>query len=49
MKSHRLTRLAAVLLATIALAASAQEQKDVSQTEKSYQAGTSPLMEAPMV
>jgi len=49
MKSHRPAVVAAVLLATFAFAATAQEQKDVSQTEKSFQAGTSPLMDTPMV
>ena len=49
MKYFRPTSVAAVVLATFALGASAQEQKGVSEAEKNYQAGTSPLTTTPMV
>ena len=45
----RLSGVAAVLLATLALAAGAQEKKGVTQPEMNYQAGTSPLANEPMV
>ena len=43
MKYFRPTSVAAVVLATFALGAFAQEQKGVSEVERNYQAGTSPL------
>ncbi|MBL8363939.1 MAG: nitrite reductase [Burkholderiaceae bacterium] len=49
MKYFRPTSVAAVVLATFALGASAQEQKGVSEVERNYQAGTSPLTTTPMV
>ncbi len=45
----RLSGVAAVLLATLALAAGAQDKKGVTQPEMNYQAGTSPLANEPMV
>ena len=48
MKPIRLTRIAATLIAALAFAAQAQEQKHVSQPEVNYQAGTSPLANEPM-
>jgi nitrite reductase (NO-forming)/hydroxylamine reductase len=49
MKYFRPTSVAAVVLATFALGAFAQEQKGVSEVERNYQAGTSPLTATPMV
>ncbi|WP_404302260.1 cytochrome D1 domain-containing protein [Alicycliphilus denitrificans] len=49
MKNYRPTSVAAALLATVVLGVSAQEQKGVSEAEKNYQAGTSPLTATPMV
>jgi nitrite reductase (NO-forming)/hydroxylamine reductase len=43
-----MTRLAALLLAGVGLAAMAQDKKDVSPAEMNYQAGTSPLGDVPM-
>jgi hypothetical protein len=42
MKYFRPTSVAAVVLATFALGASAQEQKGVSEVERNYQAGYVP-------
>src|SRR3990167_1929030 len=49
MKNLQLKSVSAVLLTTLALAASAQEQKGVTPAEQNYQAGTSPLTTVPMV
>ena len=49
MKYFRPTSVAAVVLATFALGAFAQEQKGVSEVERNYQAGTSPLITTTMV
>lgn len=49
MKIPRLSSVAAVLLTTLAIAAAAQEKKNVTQPEMNYQAGTSPLSAEPMV
>ena len=49
MTISRLSGVAAVLLATLALAAGAQDKKGVTQPEMNYQAGTSPLANEPMV
>ena len=45
---HALTRLAALLLATVAFGATAQDKKAVSPAEANYQAGGSPLVNEPM-
>ena len=49
MRTRKLARVAALVLSTLALAAMAQEKKGVSQPEMNYQAGTSPLVNEPMV
>ena len=49
MNNFRLKSVAAVLMTTLALAASAQDQKGVTSAEQNYQAGTSPLTTVPMV
>ena len=49
MKTLRLSSVAAILLTTLAISASAQEKKSVTQPEMNYQAGTSPLVVEPMV
>jgi nitrite reductase (NO-forming) / hydroxylamine reductase len=49
MKSIRPSTLAAVLIATVALVAHAEEKKPVTAPEMNYQAGTSPLAGEPMV
>ena len=48
MTTRKLARLAALALSTLALAAVAQEKKDVSAPEMNYQAGSSPLADVPM-
>jgi nitrite reductase (NO-forming)/hydroxylamine reductase len=48
MKISRLTHGAALALTVAALSAIAQDQKPVSQEEKNYQAGSSPLVSTPM-
>jgi nitrite reductase (NO-forming)/hydroxylamine reductase len=49
MKNPRLSKIAAVLLTTLALAAMAQEKKGVTPSEMNYQAGASALVTTPMV
>ena len=49
MKNLRLSKIAAVLLTTMALAAMAQEKKGVTPSEMNYQAGASALVTTPMV
>jgi nitrite reductase (NO-forming)/hydroxylamine reductase len=49
MSTHKLARLAALVLSALALSAIAQEKKGVTQPELNYQAGTSPLAAEPMV
>ncbi len=49
MSTHKLARLAALVLSALALSAIAQEKKGVTQPELNYQAGTSPLASEPMV
>ena len=49
MKNLRLSKIAAVLLTTMALAAMAQEKKGVTPSEINYQAGASALVTTPMV
>ncbi len=49
MRTHKLARIAALALTTMALTAWAQhEAKDVSPAELNYQAGSSPLGDVPM-
>ncbi|WP_313071444.1 cytochrome D1 domain-containing protein [Melaminivora sp.] len=48
MKTRTLARATALALSTLALAAMAQHEKDVSKTELNYQAGSSPLADVPM-
>ena len=49
MKKPRISGVAAILLAGLALGATAQEKKGVTLPEMNYQAGTSPLATEPMV
>lgn len=49
MRTRKLSRVAALALTTLALTAFAQDKKNVSEPEKNYQAGTSPLAAEPMV
>ena len=49
MSTHKLARLAALVLSALALSAFAQEKKGVTQPELNYQAGTSPLAGEPMM
>ncbi len=49
MKTHKLARIAALTLSTLALTAWAQHKaEDITPAEMNYQAGTSPLAEVPM-
>ena len=49
MRTHKLARIAALALTTMALTAWAQHQpQDVTPAELNYQAGTSPLANVPM-
>ncbi|WP_395701378.1 cytochrome D1 domain-containing protein [Aquabacterium sp.] len=48
MSNPRLSRLAALMLASLALSAFAQDKKAITQPELNYQAGTSPLANEPM-
>ena len=48
MSYPRLSRLAALVLASLALTAFAQDKKAITQPELNYQAGTSPLANEPM-
>lgn len=49
MKAAKLTYVAALVLSTLALGAIAQDKKGVSPGEMNYQAGSSPLVNEPMV
>lgn len=49
MRTRKLSRVAALALTTLALTAFAQDKKNVSEPEKNYQAGTSPMAAEPMV
>jgi nitrite reductase (NO-forming)/hydroxylamine reductase len=49
MRTRKLSRVAALALTTLALTAFAQDKKSVSEPEKNYQAGTSPLVAEPML
>ncbi len=49
MKIKKYTQVAALALAALAVSASAQDKKGVTAPEMNYQAGTSPLVNEPMV
>lgn len=49
MRTRKLSHVAALALTTLALTAFAQDKKNVSEPEKNYQAGTSPMATEPMV
>lgn len=49
MRNPQLSKVAAVLITTLAMAATAQEKKGVTPSEMNYQAGASALVATPMV
>ncbi len=49
MHAPKFTRVAALVISALAISAIAQEKKGMSQPEMNYQAGSSPMVDTPMV